>query len=68
MVRAMAKERTSGPNGVGVELILHFSNLLGNEYITLFKHAISLGSLPPGMIRGLISLMFKIKDRLELDN
>lgn len=66
--QAMAKERAPGPDGINVATYLTHWLILGEEFKTMLDSAVRNNSLPPGMTRDMLALLFKSGEREDLCN
>jgi hypothetical protein len=64
----IAKDRSLGPDGINIFFYIKFWNLIGKEFKDMFGQAIINGRLPPGMTRGLITLIHKKGELKDLGN
>jgi hypothetical protein len=67
-VRKMAKDRSLGPDGINIFFYTKFWDVIGQEFTEMINKAVANRSLPPGMTKGLISLIFKSGEPDDLGN
>ena len=60
--------KSPGPDGIPSELYKYFLNILAPILLGVFNEAIENGSLPDFMKEGIISLLYKKKDRKDIRN
>lgn len=67
-VRTMASEKSPGTDGISAEFYSYFWPLIGEEFTEMINLALARGTLPPGMTQGLITLIYKSRERQDLSN
>jgi hypothetical protein len=62
----VANEKAPGPNGVMIEFFKTFWKLVGPDYLHMIRQSLGEGKFLSSMVRGLITLLHKGRDRLPL--
>jgi hypothetical protein len=66
--KSMAKEKTLGIDGISIEFYRHFWTLIRDKFIEMINVALAQGSLAPSMTQGLLTFIFKVGERADLEN
>ena len=66
--RTIAKDRAPGSDGINIAFYTTHWNLIGPEFLRMIESAIDHGTLPTGMTKGMITLIFKAGDCNDLEN
>jgi hypothetical protein len=67
-VKLMAKEKALGPDGVTIEFFKVYWKLVSADFLAMINQSFAADSLPPAVLRGLITLLHKEGDRQPLGN
>ncbi|MCO5554955.1 hypothetical protein L7F22_008495 [Adiantum nelumboides] len=68
VVKGMKKEKTPGPDGIQAEVFQEMIEFAGQDLCDLLNHSRKEGSIQPNFNQGLIKLIPKGQDRLEIKN
>ncbi|MCO5576650.1 hypothetical protein L7F22_030465 [Adiantum nelumboides] len=68
VVKGMKKEKTPGPDGIQAEVLQEMIEYAGQDLCDLLNHWRKEGSIQPNFNQGLIKLIPKGQDRLEIRN
>ena len=66
--RKIACKRVPGLNNIVVEFFIHFWSLFNSQFKDLVQESITQGKLPAKMLKGLVVLLFKSKDKEIIGN
>ena len=68
VAKSMAKEKSPGADNISIEFFTTFWSTFGLQFTRMINLSQRTGTLPPGMTRGLITLIFKAGAKEELLN
>jgi hypothetical protein len=67
-LKGMPSGKASGPTGVLTEFYKQYWSLIKQDYLEMVHTAVRLDHFPPGVTRGMISLLHKNRERSKLTN
>lgn len=68
VVQALAKGKSPSPNGLTAYFIKAYWSFMSVDFTTMVNTSLALGRFPTCVMRGIITLLFKNGDQLQLTN
>ncbi len=68
VMKALANGKSLSLDEIIVEFYKHFWYLIGEDFLKMIWEIVKVKSLPNGMNRGLITLVFEVGDKENLSN